>query len=297
MKKILTYIGLSLLWLVGLIPLFILYRISDFLFFLNFYILKVRKKVVLQNLRNSFPEKSEQEIRIICRKFFRHLMDIFLEAIYGPHMSVKETVRRCTVKDIEVIEKIYSYKKSIVLVSGHYGNWEWMSVFSMTFKRDLLVVYRPFKNKIFDRAMSRVRSRNGTTMISHNTSMKSILEYQHKNKQFAIWLLADVSPWKDMKFWTTFLNQDTSFYQGGERLAKKMDSAVVYMKMDKISRGHYELHFELLEDDPKKCKEDEILEKFVKKLESDIIKKPEIWLWSHRRWKYNKEEELAILKK
>lgn len=286
MTIILYYIVYGFSWLIALIPLKILYVLSDALFPLIYYIIGYRKKVVFENLRNSFPEKSDHEIHRIARKFYHHLNDILFESVKMIHLSPKQLADRIPMKNPEVFHDFYKRKKSVIAVVGHYNNWEWILGTKPYVPHHSLAVYKPLNNKWFDEFMIRIRSKYGTEIISMRKTLKTILEYKSNNVLTVSAFIADQSPvWEEVQYWTTFLNQNTPVYLGIEKIAKKTDQAVVFLHVHKTSRGRYAVEIIKLFDEVSGITTTKITEKHTRVLEKIIRDKPEYWLWTHRRWK------------
>jgi len=277
------------LWLFTLLPLRILYLLSDFLYILIFYVIRYRKKVVYNNLRNSFPEKSEKEIIIIAKSFYRHLCDLFIESVKVINLSKEQLDKRVNYINDEMLKDLYEREKDIALVSGHYGNWEWMVNLQLKLMHRLLIIYRPLKNKFINELVYNIRIKFGITMIPMKEIFRESIKYKQKKELITIYFLADQRPPRRNKFWTTFLNQETPFFTGSETMAKKFNMAVVYLNLQKVERGYYNVEFKKLYEDTKDIPDFEITKKVVKTIEDSIIKKPEYWLWSHNRWKHKRE--------
>jgi KDO2-lipid IV(A) lauroyltransferase len=279
-------------WVVTFLPLRVLYVISDFTFLLLYYFPSYRRKVVATNLKNSFPEKSDEELKAIAKKFYRHLADFFIETVKLMHVSLKEQNRRYTFSGIEIIDKLREEKRDIVAVLGHYNNWEWPTLLPFFLKYKIIIIYRPLQNKYFDRFMHKQRSRYGIVLTPTNMVIREIVNFRKQNINTLSVFLTDQTPAKgDIKYWTKFLNQDTPVYTGTEKIAAKYDMAMVYFHVQKIKRGHYNLKIELLLDHTAGLPEHVVTETHVRKLEETIREKPEYWLWSHRRWKHKKPVE------
>ncbi|MCK4664494.1 MAG: lysophospholipid acyltransferase family protein [Bacteroidales bacterium] len=298
MQKISFYIFLFFIRLISLLPFKILYIISDFIYFLLFYIIGYRKKVVFENLKNSFPDKGNKEIIKIAKKFYRHLSDIFIETFKLTQISKKEISRRVKFKNLEIIDKYYKQSKSIIIVFGHYGNWELTFHFPLFSNYKSLPVYKPLHNKSFDKFLYNIRSKFGAEPVSMNEIYKKIISYKKQGKLILTAFVTDQSPLKsEIQYWTKFLNQDTPVYLGVEKIAKKFDFPVIYLHMQKIKRGYYDIYFYELFENPSKTKQYEITNKHVKALEKEIIKDPQYWMWSHRRWKHKKDVTVHKLNK
>lgn len=286
------YLFYAINWVITLLPLRVLYVISDFAYLLLYYFPSYRRKVVATNLKNSFPEKTEAELKSIEKKFYRHLADFFIETVKLMHVSRAEQNRRYTFSNIEVIDKLREEKRDIVAVLGHYNNWEWPTLLPFFLKYKVIIIYRPLQNKYFDRFIYRQRSRYGIVLTPTNMVIREIVNYRKENINTISVFLTDQTPAKgDIKYWTKFLNQDTPVYTGTEKIASKYDMAMVFFHVQKIKRGYYNLDIELLLEHTAGLPEHVVTETHVRRLEEIIKEKPEYWLWSHRRWKHKKPAE------
>jgi len=284
---VIYYVSIPFIYLIALVTFGVLYLFSDFLYFILFSCIGYRKKVVLQNLRNSFPTKTVKEINEICGDFYNNLCDCFLETVKTMTISKKSLVRRCKLspKAHDVFSKFADEQQSIVMVMGHIGNWEWScNAFNIQCIQQLFVIYHPISNKYFDRLMYRIRNRNGTRLIAMENTYKEMIAY--KTGLNATVFVADQAPQPRHAYWTTFLNQDTPVYKGVEVFAKRMNLPVVYASVKKLKRGYYEMNAEVLAEDPENTLDGAISEMYIRRLETDIVAQPESWLWSHRRWKH-----------
>ncbi len=238
MSFILSYISIALWWLIALLPLKILYFFSDILFLFTYYFPGYRKKTVMKNLRNAFPEKSEDEIRTISKKFYRHFSDILIEILKMIHLSPKELADRIKVKNPEVLNDLYSQNKSVIAVVGHYNNWEWILGTKPYVPHYSMAIYKPLNNKYFNRFLIRNRSRYGVELISMRETLRKILYYKQINKVTLCAFITDQSPvWEETQYWANFLNQLTPVYLGIEKMAIKTGQAVVFLHVQKIARG------------------------------------------------------------
>ncbi len=287
MKALLFYVSWFLISLITLLPLRVMYLFSDFLFLLLYYFPGYRKNVVMTNLRNAFPEKPENELRQISKKFYRHLSDLFVEVFKLHNISSGELMRRCRVQNPEVLERLHSEGKDIVAVLGHYNNWEMLITLPLICKYTCISVYRPLKNKYFDRYMCRLRSEYGMVLTPMSHVVRDIIMHRNKGEKVMVCLLADQTPARsEIHYRTLFLNQDTPVYLGTEKIASKYNMAIVFSNHRKIKRGYYSTEIEVLYEQTSDRPEYEITETHVKKLDKLIREAPEYWLWSHRRWKY-----------
>ncbi len=292
MQGLFYFIALPFIYLLSLLPFPLFYGVCDLLFVVLYYVVGYRKGVTMQNLRNSFPDKSEKELRRICRSFYHYLCDLFLETFKTLTISRASMLKRCPLTPTAkaLFDKYQDEGKSVVLVMGHFGNWEWAgNTFSLVCKQQLYVVYHPLANKYFNDLIYKMRTRFGTKLID----MKETFRDMVKNRSIvsATAFIADQTPHAPGNaYWTRFLNQETPVFWGTEKIAKKMDFPVVYVTVKRIKQGYYEIHAETLVEHPKDTVDGEISELHTRKLEKDIIEQPEIWLWTHRRWKHKKPE-------
>lgn len=269
----------------ALIPFWLLYRFSDILTFLFFFVLPYRKKVILKNIAASFPEKSIRERKRICYEFYRNFSDILLEGVKGHTLSKKTILKHCGYKDLELLTPFFEQGKSIVITAGHLGNWEWaIPVSGLVLQHRAICLYKPLSNEYFDRFMFRMRSFWQIEMVSIYETREAFKSFEAQPT--AVIMIADQSPTADnLLYWTQFLGQKTAFLIGPEKYAKRLNAPVIYFAVERISRGQYEITAELISDDPQKEKEFAITDKYIAALETQIQKNPENWLWSHNRWK------------
>ncbi len=256
-----------------------------------YHVAGYRKKVVRQNLKNSFPEKTPEELKILERKFYRYLCDLFLETFKTLTISRKQANKRLRFSDetIALFKKLNDEKKSCILVMGHFGNWEWAgNTFALVCEQQLYVIYHPLSNKYFNKLIYNMRTRFGTKLYAMKDTIREMI--RNRNEINATAFIADQTPPPAMAYWTTFMNQETPVFWGTEKIASKLNFPIVYVTVNREKRGHYIVSTELLVNEPKQTKEGEISELHTRKLERDIIKQPEIWLWSHRRWKHKRPQ-------
>ncbi|NQU81867.1 MAG: lysophospholipid acyltransferase family protein, partial [Bacteroidetes bacterium] len=229
----------------------------------------------------------------ISRKFYRHLFDQMIESIALMHMSPRKILKHNRFKNPEVIEDLYKKNKGVILVSGHYGNWEWIISLQMLASHKTLAIYKQLNNKYFDRMYINIRSRYGMTPVPMNRILRELISREQKNELTLTYSLSDQRPlFRHIQYWTWFLNQDTPVYLGTEKIARKKDLAVVFLKMRKIRRGFYETEFIPLFENSRETKEHEITDKYLSILEKTIIDRPELWLWTHKRWKHIKPDNV-----
>ena len=287
MSKVLFYLILKPL---SLLPYWVLYGISNFLAFVFYYLLPYRKKVVLQNLKNSFPNKSEKEINKICKKFYAHLCDLIVESIKLFSISNEQILKRFKVNNPEILQPYFDRGQSLIIVGGHYNNWEMLAAgIDQQVPHDTVGLYSKLSNAFFDDKMKSSRSAFGLRMVTSKDSFAYFKE-KHDTPRMTIFG-ADQSPtYSKSVYWTTFLNQETAVALGTERFAKKYDMPVAYGTINKEKRGHFSLDLSILCESPKDTEEGEITAQHTRKLEEQILAQPEYWLWTHKRWKRKRKE-------
>jgi Kdo2-lipid IVA lauroyltransferase/acyltransferase len=275
-----------LLRLLSRLPFPVLYALSDFLFFVSYRLVKYRRKVVRKNIRNSFPEKSEADLKTIERDFYRHLCDYGVEMLKLLTISKEELRKRMQFDNLELLHRYKANNQSIFFLASHQFNWEWMLVSaSITFPFDIEFVYQPVKNQFFDRFSLEIRSRFGALGIRRKDVAREIIKRRNKLKGLAS--VADQYPGydSDKKYSTQFLNQDTVFFYGTNQLAQLTQFPALYYKVEKIKRGHYLSTPVVLGEPPYDKNSDAVIEGYVRELEKSIQKNPANYLWSHNRWK------------
>lgn len=280
----------SFAYLFSLLPLWLLYRLSDVLFVLNFYVIRYRMAVVQENLRNSFPEKTQGERDQICRAFYRYLSDQLVESIKTLSISAKELEKRVRLENPEVMNSLYDKSISVVHLLGHHANWEWYAKqLARKTKHPLLFVYKPLSNKFMDRLMYRLRARFGVRPVAMREIFKTIEAFGQQ--PHASFFGGDQSPMRHNKFmWLDFMHQETAVYLGAEDIARQYNQAVVFGKMRRLKRGYYSISLELITDQPESLPYGAITRKHTDALANLLAEQPEYWLWSHRRWKLKREE-------
>ena len=273
---------------ISLLPFPILYGVSDFSFLILYYIFPYRKKIVMENLRGSFPEKSEAELNRICKAFYKHFCDLTVETIKLFTASRDSIQKRVKLINVELLESFYKQNKSLILATGHYANWEWPAITLPSHSHHFaLGIYQPLSNKFFDNKLITTRSRFGMTLMP----VKQVAKYfeDHYNQTCAYGFINDQSPSNpDRAYWGKFLNRDTAMLAGTERYARQYNFPVIYGEIKKISRGHYSIEYKLVSEFPKNEPEGVITQKCATINESIIRSQPEYWLWTHRRWKHKR---------
>ncbi len=273
---------------VSLLPFSVLYRISDVLYVVLYKLIGYRKKVVIKNLVNSFPEKSGAEIKKIADAFYSHFCDVIVESLKSFTISRKEVLKRMVLVNPGLLNKYYNNGKSIILAGGHYNNWEWIATsIDQQINHQSVAIYKQLSNSFFDRKMRVTRQRFGLIMIP----TKSVKEFFEANKSnlTATIFANDQSPGKvENSYWMKFLNQDTAVLYGTEKYAREYNYPVLFGTIEKVKRGYYRFSFAEVENNPGNSAHGFITETTTRMLEQEILKAPQFWLWTHRRWKHKR---------
>ncbi|UNY98097.1 lysophospholipid acyltransferase family protein [Zhouia spongiae] len=286
--QLLTYLLVyPLLWMVSKLPFSVFYRVSDFMYLLLYRLIGYRKKVVRSNLRLAFPEKQPEEIKQIEKKFYHHLCDLFMEMIKSLTISKEEMQKRFRFKNIEVLRAFEEQNKSVVLLCGHYASYEWLMSLGYQIRHNGYAVYQPINNKYFDKLVKKIRTKHGAHLISRYETTKTILQ-KYKAGELALYGLAiDQSPMPSRaRYWRKFFGIKVPVFVGAEKIAKSLNSPVIFMDIQKIKRGYYETSFTVISEQPKGLPDYEITDRFTQMLEAQIRKKPEYYLWTHKRFKH-----------
>ena len=286
MRKTLYNIIYFIAWFTSLLPMWWLYFKSDCLFVIIYYIIGYRKKVVLENIVLTFPEKSTEEHKAIAKKFFKHLCDIVFETIKSISISETETRKRFNVQNIEVANTLFDKDKSVLLMAGHYGNWDWSGILNRMMKHQASAVYKPLRNQQMDALVKKTRERFGGIIVSNHAVVSMLYRNKIKGIKTLTYILGDQTPKEGhYKHRDTFMGINVPMFTGTEELAKKLDFAVLYLKVRKVKRGYYSVTFETITETPNNFEDYEITRTFYDKMEEQIRDTPELYLWSHNRWK------------
>jgi Kdo2-lipid IVA lauroyltransferase/acyltransferase len=291
MNKLAFWVLLAVANLVALLPYRLLYVVADGIKFILYYLIRYRRKVVRTNLINSFPEKSTAELLKIEKDFYRNLADTILESIKMLGVSSDTFIKRVNINNQQVIDHLFDQGKSIFLAVGHSGNWEMLaSYLSLTQRHESIAIYKKISDSNFDKLMKKIRQHLGGLLLFESRSAYRQLAAE-KEKPRIVLILGDQTPQGiETDYWTNFLHQDTPFFNGLEKMARSLDFAVVYLDVMRLQRGIYEASATLLCENGKKTAETEISEQYVRLLEKSIQKRPDNWLWSHRRWKHKRQK-------
>ncbi len=266
-----------------------LYNFSYVLYVFIYHVFSYRKKVVRENLRNSFPGKNPDTLLVIEKKYYRHLCDVIVESVKALTISKRSIAQRSCFApgSMEIFNRLFGEGKNCIALMGHYGNWEWAGL-SMSSQSPYLlqVIYRPLRDKNFNRMMNALRSRFDAVPVAMENVAREMMK--QKSTPACTVFIADQTPPPETALWLNFLNQQTPFFQGAEKLARKLHLPVVYATLKRQQRGRYEIQIEVITENCSAQPEGYLTEEFVKLLQRDIENEPSQWLWSHRRWKHKR---------
>lgn len=284
MQALLFYLAYPFIYLVTALPFSILYRVSDGLYFL-LRLTGYRKDVIRQNLERSFPERKPEEIESLVQQYYRYLCDLTLEILKTRTMTESDSQKHCVFHNEAWLDKLYEEKRSIIIMMGHYGNWEWTGPsFTLNTRHQLVVIYLPLSNPYFNNMMVKTRTRFGTEIQPAGQTFRALA--LNRGRITATAFIADQAAPLDNNHWMTFLNQDTSVFTGPAKVAIKLNYPIIYIHIKRSKRGYYDAYPELLFENPNQHSEPEIVETYMRRLEKEIQADPVTWLWSHRRWKH-----------
>lgn len=277
-----------LIKLLSRLPLEVLYALAPVLYIILYYLVGLRKRTVIENLHNSFPDKTPAEIKRIAKRFYRNYADVVVEMIKSISMDSRELDKRVTIRNQTLLEDYFERGQSVIVMLAHQCNLEWlMMAASIKLAHPLDAVYKPLSNQSLDRLLLASRSRFGGDPIRAKHTLMEIIKRKNQVRGYAI--APDQSPrGSDEKYWTRFLNQDTAFFLGVEKIARLTKCPVVFIGSKRIKRGYYEAEFKALAEPPYQNPSNEITEHYAREVERQILKDPPDWLWSHRRWKHKK---------
>ena len=292
-------IVLSLLRLLSRLPLRVLYVLSDLCYPVVRYLLRYRLAVVRTNLRNAFPELSEKERARIEKGFYRWFCDYVVETLKMMSMSPDQMRRRMQMVGVEEMEAALDSHQLVVVYLGHYCNWEWISSLPLWCKKPDThcgQLYRPLRNHAFDQLFYKMRCRFGAENISKYDALRHIIHLRNEGTKSIIGFISDQAPGtSSIHDWVTFLHQDTPVVSGPERIARKLNAAVYFADVERLSRGHYRCTLRLMTDDARPLPAYALTEQYMQLLEQMIRRQPHLWLWSHRRWKHHRAADGTII--
>lgn len=274
------------LWLISILPFRLFYFFSDFVFFVLFYVVGYRKRVVSENLARAFPGKSKKELKKIKKEFYRHMCDMFLEMVKTLNLSKEELKERYKIINIEVLQDIVK-DKSVLIVCSHYANWEWNVSINNYVNAKGYAVYQKIGNSYFDDLIKKIRAKWNTTLITQQETVKTVYRNVQNGIISAYGMVSDQSPQvKRAQYWSEFMGVKVPIFNGPESMARKLDLAVVFLKVSKVKRGYYQAEFIPITTSGKQTKKHQITDQFLRLTEDQIREKPEYYLWTHKRWKH-----------
>lgn len=295
--KLIYYFVFLLWYLLSLLPLRVLYFLSDLLFYPLYYAVRYRRDIIRDNLTQSFPEKSREEIIRIEKQFYAFFCDYVVETLKLFSISEKQLKRRMTFEGAdEMVRAMEKENKNFCFIYlGHYCNWEWVASLPYLMPKHILCgqIYHPLRNQAFDRLFLRLRNQFGGECIPMKETLRRIVELKRSGQKAIIGFIADQTPkWNSIHHWTEFMYRDTPVFIGTEKIGKQVDALIYYADMKRIKRGYYHCVFKPLSHNVKEVPDFELTDQFTRELERMIRENPPYWLWSHNRWKRTKEEWL-----
>ncbi|QPH40277.1 lysophospholipid acyltransferase family protein [Pedobacter endophyticus] len=288
-KRGIAHLGVFFLYLISLLPLPLLFFFARLLYYLLYYVIGYRKKVVRENLVRSFPEKTTTEIAAIEKKFFKFLANLIFEIIKLTSISEKQLLKRVKFSGLDKLEHHFKAGQSVLACTGHYGNWEMgMLALGASISAKALVIYKPINNKVFETWFDKLRTRYGNVFIAMKQTLRGMAAY--KNEPTLLCFASDQTPKQEKSnCYVNFLNQPTAAFLGIEKIAKSTNRPIYYFKVNVIEKGYYHVDILPMCMEPSLTKDYEITNLQFKFLEDIINEHPEYWLWSHKRWKFKPE--------
>jgi len=281
----------SNLWLLARLPSSMFYLISDILYFFTYFVLGYRKKVVYGNMEKALPDYTNKEINKTARKFYRHFTDLMLESAIMHFISYERATKLFKFTNPELLVDLYKKEKPVVAVGGHYGNWEFLNHLEHYCDFTFIAIYKPLNNKYFDRLVQQKRAKFGSIVVPMSQVVRKLMDLKREGKLAFTGFLSDQRPvYNTIQYWTKFMGIDTPIYLGPEKIAKKLDAAVIFINTRRVRRGYYETELEIITENSKQEEPNSITETHVRMLEKLIRREPAYWLWSHNRWKIDYEE-------
>lgn len=273
------------------LPWRILYGFSSCLYLLVYYIIRYRRKTVTENLTLVFPDKSKKEIQRIRKEFYKHMCDMFLEMIKSLSISREDLIKRYKVTNLEEFHKYEKMDKGIIALMGHYGSYEWSNAIDLVSVYPCVGIYKQIKNKYFDQLAHRIRGRFDSRLIASHKVARQIIKDKQEGTICTYGMISDQSPKiYNSKYWTDFMGVKVPIFMGGEFLAQRLDVIVLYLHVEKVKRGHYEVTFIPITENSKSEDKYYVIKQYLRMLEKQIHDKPEYYLWTHKRWKHRNSE-------
>jgi Kdo2-lipid IVA lauroyltransferase/acyltransferase len=292
MKKILYKFFSGLWYILSLLPLKLLYALSDIAYYFVYYVVRYRRGVVRHNLMTAFPEKDRNSIILIEKEYYSWFCDYIAETIKLASISEEEIARRMKFEGMEEVEKVFTSGRSSFLYLGHYCNWEWITSLPLYAPKNIIFgqIYHVLSNSIMDSLFLKNRERFGAVSIAKENTLRQIINWDRAKKLTITGFISDQVPkWNSIHYWTDFLNHDTPVFTGTERIARKLGYAVFYGDVHRVKRGYYVCRIVKMTDNARETDEFELTEKYMRLLEQAIRQDPPYWLWSHNRWKRTHE--------
>ncbi|MBC3758835.1 lysophospholipid acyltransferase family protein [Hyunsoonleella sp. SJ7] len=284
-----------ILYVISILPFRLLYAVSDVVYVLLYYVIGYRKKVVSENLRLAFPNKTESEIYGIRKKFYHHLCDMMMESIKSITISKTEMQKRYKFTNLDLVHQLEKENRSIVLFMGHYGSWEWIFILQTHVNYKGYAVYKQLSNKYFDRLVKRIRAKYDSHLITTKETFPTLIKAKRNNELTFNGFVFDQSPKLHKAIhWQEFMGIRVPVHVGAEVLAKRLDMATLFLKVKKVKRGYYESTFSIITKNPKEFKDFEITDIALKRVEEQLHEAPEYYLWTHKRWKHRGQEPKSV---
>jgi|SRR5690554_2905661 len=294
-KKSLNKLLVYFLYLISLLPLSLLYIVSDLFYLFIRYIFRYRYKIVMENIEHAFPDKPLLEKKKIVNKFYHHFTDLMMETVKLHSISYEEMGKRMQTEGLDLIHDYYRQGKSFIILAMHHNNWEWCSHLLSRIEHKGLMIYNPIRgNEALERFLLYSRERWGGISVPVHQSARIAFKFHQKKIPALLWLGADQTPPAASQFWSVFMNREAPFFSGPEKIAAKTNQAVFFQHMSKIKRGHYITRFIPLIENPSELEPKDILLTYIRKMEEVIREEPEYYLWSHRRWKHRRPAGVGI---
>ncbi len=269
------------------LPWRLFYTFSTGIYFIIYYIVRYRRKTITENLHLVFPEKSKEEIYKIRKEFYKHMCDMFLEMTKSLSISREELIKRYKVTNLDEFHEFEKKNKSIIALMGHYGSFEWSNAVDLVSINPCVGIYKQIENKYFDRLAHRIRGRFDSRLIASHKVARQIIKDKQENNICSYGMISDQSPKiGNAKYWTDFMGVKVPIFLGGEFLAQRLDVIVLYLHVEKVKRGHYEVRFIPISENSKTEEKYHVTKQYLRLLEKQIREKPQYYLWSHKRWKH-----------
>ncbi len=293
-----NYVAVAPLYLLNKLPLRVLYLFSDLVYYLLYYIIRYRRKVVRANMHKAFPEKSEKELRAIERDFYRRFCDYFVETIKFYGMSAEEVGKHMEFTGLDEVHEMLAKGRSCVCYMLHTFNWEYVVSLPLYIHDENTVagaIYHKLRNPFFDKIFKDMRAQYGADNVTMKNTLRRIMEIVKNKQKFVYGFISDQLPKIEaMNHWVTFLNQETAVFTGAEKIARRVKASGFYVRMTRVKRGKYVAHFELMVEDATTWPENELTNEFFRRAEEDIRREPASWLWTHNRWKRGRAHKEAF---